>query len=227
MTYSKQQVDDNTDYKPGHAISLEDRMISVKYDNTLCLDKEGRLSVIPAGGGGDGDYYLAGKAIDITDDVINVKVNNQSIIVNDNNELEVIGIDGKIYKAGNGLGLSMDTFNVRTDDTSIKINNRNQLETLNKGVVSGDAIECVYQVSDGKYRVGAKYDNSTIRLDKDGNLSAVQQTIPTYSAGSGLTLNKESNDKYKFDVNVDGSSIQINNNNQSRRKCQGKKGEKG
>ncbi len=214
MTYSKQQVDDNTDYKPGHAISLEDRMISVKYDNTLCLDKEGRLSVIPAGGGGDGDYYLAGKAIDITDDVINVKVNNQSIIVNDNNELEVIGVDGKIYKAGNGLGLSMDTFNVRTDDTSIKINNRNQLETLNKGVVSGDAIECVYQVSDGKYRVGAKYDNSTIRLDKDGNLSAVQQTIPTYSAGSGLTLNKESNDKYKFDVNVDGSSIQINNNNQ-------------
>ena len=32
MSYSKQQVDDNTDYKPGHAISLEDRVISVKYD---------------------------------------------------------------------------------------------------------------------------------------------------------------------------------------------------
>ena len=35
MSYTKQQEDENTDYKAGHAISLEDRMISVKYDSTL------------------------------------------------------------------------------------------------------------------------------------------------------------------------------------------------
>ena len=45
MSYTKQQVDENTDYKAGHAISLEDRMISVKYDSTLCLKSEGRFAI--------------------------------------------------------------------------------------------------------------------------------------------------------------------------------------
>ena len=30
MSYTKQQVDENTDYKASHAILLEDKMISVK-----------------------------------------------------------------------------------------------------------------------------------------------------------------------------------------------------
>ena len=73
--YSKQNVDENTDYKPGHAISLEDRMISVKYDSTLCLNNEGCLSVVNSGSsGGGGIDYKGGKGIQIINDQINANV---------------------------------------------------------------------------------------------------------------------------------------------------------
>ena len=72
MSYTKQQVDENTDYKAGHAISLEDRMISVKYDSTLCLNSEGLLSVVNSGSSsGSSSDYTAGKGIQIKNNTIN------------------------------------------------------------------------------------------------------------------------------------------------------------
>ena len=72
MSYTKQQVDENTDYKAGHAISLEDRMISVKYDSALCLNSEGLLSVVNSGSSsGSSSDYTAGKGIQIKNNTIN------------------------------------------------------------------------------------------------------------------------------------------------------------
>ena len=126
--YSKQNVDENTDYKPGHAISLEDRMISVKYDSTLCLNNEGCLSVVNSGSsGGGGIDYKGGKGIQIINDQINANVDGSTIKVNDKNQLEAIngGGTGKEYKAGNALTLNTDTFGVNVDNSTIRINEQN------------------------------------------------------------------------------------------------------
>ena len=113
MTYTKQQVDENTEYKPGHAISLEDRMISVKYDSTLCLNSEGALSVVNSGSSGSsGCDFTAGKGIQINNNAIIANVDGSTIKVNDKNQLEVIngggGGDSKEYKAGKALNLNID-----------------------------------------------------------------------------------------------------------------------
>ena len=100
MTFSKQNVDENTDYKAGHAISLEDRMISVKFDNTLCLNSEGKLSCVSSGSGSGGIEYEEDECIHISNHKINTNVDNSTIIINDQNQLEVINrrSGGKEYK---------------------------------------------------------------------------------------------------------------------------------
>lgn len=116
MTFSKQNVDDNIDYKAGHAISLEYRMISVKYDSTLCLNNEGLLSVVSSGSSGGSTEYIAGKGIEINNDIINTKVDNTTIKINDKNQLEAVNSGGTTYTAGNGININNNTINTKIDD---------------------------------------------------------------------------------------------------------------
>ena len=211
MSYSKQQVDENTDYKAGHAISLEDRMISVKYDSTLCLNSEGALSVVNSGSsGGSSDDYIAGKGIQINNNAINANVDGSTIKVNDKNQLEVIngggGGDGKEYKAGKALNLNTDaTFDVKVDDSTIKVNDKNELTVPQPTIPSYSAGQALSLDANNKFDVNV--DGTTIKVN--GNqLTVPQPTIPTYTAGQALSLDANN----KFDVNVDGTTIKVNGN---------------
>ncbi|KAK8842900.1 hypothetical protein M9Y10_025766 [Tritrichomonas musculus] len=209
--YSKQNVDENTDYKPGHAISLEDRMISVKYDSTLCLNNEGCLSVVNSGSsGGGGIDYKGGKGIQIINDQINANVDGSTIKVNDKNQLEVIngGGTGKEYKAGNALTLNTDSFDVNVDSSTIKINEQNQLTVPQPTIPTYTAGSALALNTDNKFDVNV--DNSTIKVNEQNQLTVPQPIIPSYTAGKGLTLNPDN----KFDVSIDNSTIKINDQNQ-------------
>ena len=143
MAFSKQNVDENTDYKAGHAISLEDRTISVKFDSTLCLNSEGKLSCVSSGSsGGGGIDYSEGEEIHINNHKISANVNGTTIKFNDQNQLTAIG-GGAEYSAGNALVLDGNKFNVNVDGSSIKINQNNQLESISSGktYTAGDGID--------------------------------------------------------------------------------------
>lgn len=240
MSYSKQQVDENTDYKAGKAISLEDRMISVNFDNTLCLNSEGKLSCVSAGSGSSGIEYSEGPGIHINNHKISANVDGISVKVNQAGEIEAIDksikfkagdgilitrgnnaitadIDGtsivfneskqlsvanagKVYRPGDGLNVNGDTLNVQVDQSTIKINNDNQLALTIPSInyKAGDGITIDKDV------IKTKIDNLTIQANPDGEIHAV---VPT--AGSALSSNSN-----KFDVNVDGTTIKVNENNQ-------------
>lgn len=120
MSYSKQQVDENIDYKAGKAISLEDRMISVNFDNTLCLNSEGKLSCVGAGSGSSGIEYSEGPGIHINNHKISADIDGTSIVFNESKQLSVANT-GKGYRPGDGLNVNGDTLNVQVDQSTIKI----------------------------------------------------------------------------------------------------------
>lgn len=174
MTYTKQQVDENTEYKPGHAISLEDRMISVKYDSSLCLNSKGALSVVNSGSSGGGSSDLtAGQGIKISNNQINANVDGSIIKVNDKNQLEVINGGGtsKEYKASNALTLNTDTFDVKVDSSTIKVNDKNELTVPQPIIPTYTAGQGLALNTDNKFDVNV--DNSAIKLNDKNQLTAI------------------------------------------------------
>lgn len=220
MSYTKQQVDENTDYKAGHAISLEDRMISVKYDSTLCLNSEGLLSVVNSGSsGGSSDEYTAGKGIQIKNNTIDANVDGSTIKVNDKNQLEVInggGDGGKEYKVGKALNLNDATFDVKVDDSTIKVNDKNELTAIQPTIPTYSAGQALTLDANNdlsgqqqSFKFDVNVDGTSIKVNEQNKLQAIDQSIK-YTAGKALSLDSNN----KFDVNVNGTSIKLNEQNQ-------------
>ena len=95
------------------------------------------------------------------------------------------------------MNVNGDTFNVLVDNQTIKIDNGNHL-SAHINYKAGDGITIDNEI------IKTKIDNLTIQANPDGEIHAL---VP--KAGSALSSNSN-----KFDVNVDGTTIKINANNQ-------------
>lgn len=176
-----------------------------------------------SGGGGGGTSFIPGTGLELTNaDVLNVKIDNNTITTNSSGQLVASG-GGTTYTAGNAIDLTGDAISVKTDGTSIGLNASNELEL--KATIPAAQIQSDWTQADNtkvdfiknKPTIGAGVITFTQGATVLGTIDVNQTTattinIPssggggggsTYAAGNGISISNAD----VISAKVDGTSI--------------------
>lgn len=178
-----------------------------------------------SGGGGGGTSFIPGTGLELTNaDVLNVKIDNNTITTNASGQLVASGGGGgTTYTAGNAIDLTGDAISVKTDGTTIGLNASNELEL--KATIPAAQIQSDWTQADNtkvdyiknKPTIGAGVITFTQGATVLGTIDVNQTTattinIPssggggggsTYAAGNGISISNAD----VISAKVDGTSI--------------------
>lgn len=150
-------------------------------------------------GGGGGVSFTTGNAIELTSqNVLNVKIDNDTVQVNQNNELEVPGFDEVASAVEAIVDGESDIFDDYYTKTEV-----DQLIQTGGQFTTGNGVDLTGGV------LSAKVDGTTISFDNSGNLTVIGGGGgggTTYTAGNGIEISSAN----VISTKVDGTSIGIN-----------------
>lgn len=154
-------------------------------------------------GGGGGVSFTTGNAIELTNqNVLNVKIDNDTVQVNQNNELEVPGFDEVASAVEAIVDGESDIFDDYYTKTEV-----DQLIQTGGQFTTGNGVDLTGGV------LSAKVDGTTIDFDSSGNLTVIGGGGggggTTYTAGTAVDITDDT-----ISVKVDGTSIGVNLSNE-------------
>lgn len=177
------------------------------------------------GGGGGGTSFIPGTGLELTNtNVLNVKIDNDTITTNSSGQLVANGSGGgTTYTAGNAIDLTGNAISVKTDGTSIGLNASNELEL--KAIIPDAQVQSDWNQADNtkvdyiknKPTIGAGVITFTQGSTVLGTIDVNQTTattinIPssggggggsTYAAGNGIEISNAD----VISAKVDGTTI--------------------
>lgn len=177
------------------------------------------------GGGGGGTSFIPGTGLELTNtNVLNVKIDNDTITTNSSGQLVANGSGGgTTYTAGNAIDLTGNAISVKADGTSIGLNASNELEL--KAIIPDAQVQSDWNQADNtkvdyiknKPTIGAGVITFTQGSTVLGTIDVNQTTattinIPssggggggsTYAAGNGIEISNAD----VISAKVDGTTI--------------------
>lgn len=149
-------------------------------------------------GGGGGVSFTTGNAIELTNqNVLNVKIDNDTVQINQDNELEVPGFDEVASAVEAIVDGESDIFDDYYTKTEV-----DQLIQTGGQFTTGNGVDLTGGV------LSAKVDGTTIDFDSSGNLTVIGGGGgggTTYTAGDGIDITSNA-----ISAKVDGTTIGIN-----------------
>lgn len=226
------QITGEQSYAPADIANLQGDIGEVKLATTTSVANETvqdsdavSYELFRQGGGGGGTSFIPGTGLELTNaNVLNVKIDNDTITTNPSGQLVANGGGGgTTYTAGNAIDLTGNAISVKTDGTSIGLNASNELEL--KAIIPDAQVQSDWSQEDNtkvdyiknKPTIGAGVITFTQGSTVLGTIDVNQTTattinIPssggggggsTYAAGNGIEISNAD----VISAKVDGTTI--------------------